>query len=127
MIGVAEKLEQEGVLEAPLHYNICMGFPSTLSADGRHLATVSAMLPRGAEWGVAQAGMESLSLMACAFELGARVLRVGFEDGAFLRPGVPAGSNGELVEELVRLVHTLGGEIASPEEARELLGLRGQP
>jgi len=125
MITTAEKLAQEGVLERPLHYNICAGFPSTLPADGRHLASVSSMLPPGAEWGVAQAGMESLSLMACAFELGARILRVGFEDGALLRPGVPARSNGELVEELVGVVHTVGGEIATPEEAREFLGLQG--
>ena len=123
MIGVAEKLAEEATLDRPLHYNICMGFPSTLAADGRHLAAVTAMLPAGSEWGVAQAGMESLSLMACAFELGARVLRVGFEDGAFLRPGVPARSNGELVEALVAVIHTLGGEIATPGEARELLGL----
>lgn len=123
MIGVAEKLAEEATLHRPLHYNICMGFPSTLAADGRHLAAVTAMLPAGVEWGVAQAGMDSFSLMACAFELGARVLRVGFEDGAFLRPGVPAKSNGELVEALVAVIHTLGGEIATPGEARELLGL----
>lgn len=123
MINVAEKLAAEGVLEWPLHFNICMGFPSTLPARGRELATISALLPHGAEWGLAQAGMETLSLMACAFELGARILRVGFEDGGFLRPGEPARSNGDLVDALALMVRTLGGEIASPEEARELLGL----
>ncbi len=123
MINVAEELAGEGVLDRPLHFNICMGFPSTLPARGRELSTVSSLLPPGAEWGVAQAGMDSLSLMACAFELGARILRVGFEDGGFLRPGVPARSNGELVEALAQMVRSLGGEIASPKEARELLGL----
>ena len=123
MINVAEQLAKEGVLARPLHYNLCFGFPSTLPADGRHLATVSSLLPEGAEWGVAQAGMQSISLMACAFELGARVLRVGFEDGAFLRPGVPARSNGELVENLAKMVRMLGGTIATPGEARELIGL----
>lgn len=125
MITTAERLADEGVLKRPLHYNICMGFPSALPADGRRLATVTALLPPGAEWGVAQAGMDSLSLMACAVELGARVVRVGFEDGAFLRPGVPAKSNAELVEELARVVRTVGGEVASPEEARVVLGLPG--
>jgi len=127
MIDVAEQLAVEGVLERPLHFNICMGFPSTLPSRGARLAATAALLPPNAEWGVAQAEMESLSLMACAFELGARILRVGFEDGAYLRPGAAARSNGELVEQLVELVHTLGGDVASPAEAREILSLPPMP
>ncbi|HQB23757.1 MAG TPA: 3-keto-5-aminohexanoate cleavage protein, partial [Bacteroidales bacterium] len=48
---------------------------------------------------------------------------VGFEDNVYLSRGVLAKSNGELVEKVVRLARELGREIATPDEAREILGL----
>ena len=51
-------------------------------------------------------------------------VRVGFEDNVFLSKGVLAKSNGELVEKVVRLAKELGRDIASPAEAREILGLK---
>jgi 3-keto-5-aminohexanoate cleavage enzyme len=50
-------------------------------------------------------------------------VRVGFEDNIYLNPGVQAKTNAELVEKAVRLAHELGREVASPAEAREILGL----
>ena len=50
--------------------------------------------------------------------------RVGFEDNVYLSKGVMAKSNGELVEKVVRLAKELGREIATPAEAREILGLK---
>jgi 3-keto-5-aminohexanoate cleavage enzyme len=50
-------------------------------------------------------------------------VRVGFEDNVYLYPGVPAKSNAELVEKAVHLANELGREVASPDEARRILGL----
>ena len=50
-------------------------------------------------------------------------VRVGFEDNVYLSKGVMANSNAELVEKVVRLAKELGREIATPAEAREILGL----
>ena len=50
-------------------------------------------------------------------------VRVGFEDNVYLEKGVLAKSNGELVEKAVRIAKELGREIATPAEAREILGL----
>jgi 3-keto-5-aminohexanoate cleavage enzyme len=50
-------------------------------------------------------------------------VRVGYEDNIYLEKGVLAKSNGELVEKAVRLAKELGREIASPNEAREIIGL----
>ena len=50
--------------------------------------------------------------------------RVGFEDNIYLSKGVMAKSNGELVEKVVRLAKELGREIATPDEARKILGLK---
>jgi 3-keto-5-aminohexanoate cleavage enzyme len=50
-------------------------------------------------------------------------VRVGFEDNLYLEKGVLAKSNGELVEKAVKLAKIMGREIATPAEAREILGL----
>ncbi len=52
--------------------------------------------------------------------------RVGFEDNIFIEKGVLAKSNAELVEKVVRIARELGREIATPEEARKILGLKGK-
>ena len=50
-------------------------------------------------------------------------VRVGFEDNLYLEKGVFAKSNGELVEKVVRIAKELGREIATPDEAREILSI----
>ena len=56
----------------------------------------------------------------------ARSLRLGLEDNIFLEKGVLAQSNTQLVEKAVRIVRELGGKVATPGEAREILGLKKQ-
>jgi 3-keto-5-aminohexanoate cleavage enzyme len=53
-------------------------------------------------------------------------IRVGFEDNIFVRKGVLAKSNAELVEKIVRIARELEREIATPDEARAILGLKGK-
>ena len=53
-------------------------------------------------------------------------VRVGFEDNVYISKGVPAKSNGELVEKVVRIAKELGRGIATPAEARQILGLKAQ-
>ena len=61
-----------------------------------------------------------------AITLGGHV-RVGFEDNIYLRRGVLAKSNAELVEKVVHIARELDRPIATPEETREILGLRKPP
>ncbi|MBF0530852.1 MAG: 3-keto-5-aminohexanoate cleavage protein, partial [Deltaproteobacteria bacterium] len=51
-------------------------------------------------------------------------VRVGMEDNLFLNKGVLAKNNGELVEKMVRIMNEFDFEPASPDEAREILGLK---
>jgi 3-keto-5-aminohexanoate cleavage enzyme len=67
--------------------------------------------------------MKDLSLLATAVGMGARSIRVGFEDSVFYAPGKAAKTNPELVEKAVSLVRQMGCEVASPREAREMLGI----
>ena len=76
-----------------------------------------------ATYTVAGVGRFEFPLAVAAIVDGGHV-RVGFEDNVFLSKGVLAKSNGELVEKVVRLAKELGRDIASPAEAREILGLK---
>ena len=62
-------------------------------------------------------------MAAAGIAMGGNV-RVGFEDNLYLSRGILAKSNGELVEKVVRLAKELGREVATPAEAREILGLK---
>jgi 3-keto-5-aminohexanoate cleavage enzyme len=51
-------------------------------------------------------------------------IRVGFEDSVYYAPGKAAATNVVLVEKIVSLVHQIGYDVATPAEARELMGLK---
>lgn len=123
MITTALQLRDEGVISDPLHFNFCLGFPGSISADARNLFFLADLLPEGTEWGLVHEGMVDLSLVSAALGLGARVLRVGFEDGVYLKRDVLARNNAELVRNLVSLIQTAGKEVATADEARKLLKL----
>ena len=65
------------------------------------------------------------NILAMAIGLGGHI-RVGYEDNPYLSPGELADSNARLVEKAVQLATLLGREIATPDEAREIIGLRSR-
>lgn len=123
MIESAYRLKDEGVLEEPLHFNFALGFENSLSADCRNIAHLASMLDPAVEWGFLHNAMEDFMALTAALGLGARVLRVGFEDGGCYRRHAPAETNAILVEKLVELIRLAGRDVASPAEAREILSL----
>jgi uncharacterized protein (DUF849 family) len=77
-------------------------------------------------WSVIGAGYPAeFNLATLAIMMGGHA-RVGFEDNIFIEKGVLAKSNAELVEKVVRIARELGREIATPDEARKILGLKGK-
>jgi len=124
MMPAVRHLVQEGVLKPPCHFNFCLGFHWALPAVPKSLFFMTSFLKENEEWGVIHDGMNDLSLLATAIGMGARAIRVGFEDSVFYAPGKRAITNPELVEKAVSLVQHLGYEPASPREAREMLGIR---
>jgi 3-keto-5-aminohexanoate cleavage enzyme len=123
MVPVVRQLVVEGVLKAPCHFNFCVGFHWALPADPKSLFFMASFLKEGEEWGMIHDGMKDLSLLATAVGMGARAIRVGFEDSVFYAPGKAARINAELVEKAVSLVQQMGYEPASPKEARAMLGI----
>ncbi len=67
-------------------------------------------------------GRDNWDFLAGAMALGASIVRIGFEDSAYLAPGVNAQYNWQVVERLVQLIHAMGLESATPREARQIMG-----
>ena len=76
------------------------------------------------EWSVCAAGRFQIPMCTTSLLMGGHV-RVGLEDSLYLEKGRMAKSNAEQVEKIVRIAGELGIEPASPDEAREILGLKG--
>jgi 3-keto-5-aminohexanoate cleavage enzyme len=84
---------------------------------------MASMLKEKVPWGIVHDGMQDLSLLATAMGLGASLVRVGFEDSTVWAPGRAVKRNAELVKKLADLVRLLGHEVATPSEARNILGI----
>lgn len=89
------------------------------------LLTAIRMLPKNCVMNVLCSGACQYPLLTMAMILGCNV-RVGMEDGYYIRRGVLADSNAQLVEKMVGLAETLERPVAAPAQAREILGL-GKP
>ena len=125
MLRAYVKLVEEKVLQPPYSIGFCLGVDWALPADAETLFFMKTMLPeKDVPWGVIHAGMNDFALLATAIGMGASVVRVGFEDSPFFTPGKAAKSNVELVEKIVSLVHQIGYEVATCDEAREMLQIR---
>ena len=122
MIDMALRLHKKGYIKAPMHFNFVMGVNGGISAEMRDFVFMRGSIPEGSTYTVSGIGRNEFPLAAMAIIDGGHV-RVGFEDNVYLAKGVMANSNAELVEKVVRLAKELGREIATPAEARAILGL----
>lgn len=118
----AKRLEREGLLKFPAHVDFVLGVPGGLDASVRNLAHLVDALPDGCTWSVAGIGREQLPMALAALAMEGHV-RVGLEDNIYYAKGRFA-SNEELVARVARIASELGRPIATPAEARSLLGLK---
>ncbi|MEU2907171.1 3-keto-5-aminohexanoate cleavage protein [Streptomyces globisporus] len=118
----SKQLLAEGLLDDPTVFQLCMGIPWGAPADPGVLQSMVNMLPRGAQWASFALGRMQMPWVAQSILLGGHV-RVGLEDNLYLGKGVKA-TNAQLVERAVRITESLGSRVATPDEAREKLGLR---
>jgi 3-keto-5-aminohexanoate cleavage enzyme len=123
MLESAFRLAKQGILREPLHFQFVLGVPGGMSGDPRNLFHLVSLLPSDQfHWGVAGVGRYQLPLAVQAIIMGGHV-RVGFEDNIFYRKGELAVSNAQLVERIVRIARELGREVATPDQARKILGI----
>ncbi|MCS6827579.1 MAG: 3-keto-5-aminohexanoate cleavage protein [Caldilinea sp.] len=121
-IDQALDLIGRGLIEPPPYFQLCMGVRWGIPATPENLLFMRSKLPADAQWSVLGVGAAQWTMVAMGVLLDGHV-RVGFEDNLYLRKGVPARSNAELVEQAVRIVHALQREVATAVEARAMLHL----
>ncbi len=113
-----------GLIREPVFVNFVMGIPGEVTeANVKNLIHLVGNLPQKALWHVsAIGGQNHFPIIASAIAMGGHV-RTGMEDNIYISKGVLAKSNAELVEKVVRIARELGRDVATPEEARKMLGL----
>ncbi len=117
----AVRMVERGELPPPLRANLVFGVPGGIDAAPEALAAMLRPLAPGTHWSITAVGRHQRRILALAILHGGGGVRVGFEDGVYLRRGVLAASNAELVADACELVRTLGRRPATIDEARELL------
>jgi uncharacterized protein (DUF849 family) len=120
-------LVSQGLISFPLHLQFVMGVLGGIQGtpeDLTYLKSKAEILFGKANftWSVVGVGAAEINLSTMAIHMGGHV-RVGLEDNIYIRKGVLAKSNAELVEKIVHLAEMLNREIATPNEAREILNV----
>lgn len=121
MIPTAVRLVEQGILEGPLHFNFVMGMHGSQPATVQGLLYLHSLLPSNCTWGVSIIGKEHVPLSMIAMAMGGHV-RVGVEDNLYYTKGVLA-TNLSLLTRMKNIALAMGREIATPDEARQMLTL----
>jgi uncharacterized protein (DUF849 family) len=122
-VKLARQLIDAGVLEGPGFFQIVLGVGYGAASTVEAMLYMKSILPPDAKWAAFGISRHEFPMVAHSFLSGGH-LRVGFEDNRFLSYGVPAPTNAALVEKARQIVELLGGELASPKEAKAILGIR---
>ena len=127
MIGNAAYYIKKGVLKTPVHFQFCMGCANGIAGTMKNLIfmkeTAEELVGKGNyTWSCFGVGHSAMEMLYGAVALGGGI-RVGMEDNVMYAKGQLAESNVQFVERAVRVIKEYGNEVATPAEAREMLGL----
>ncbi len=103
---------------SPVLFSIVLGHEGEAPATPQALAAMIQMIPAGTLWGITHARRKDFSLIAGALGMGAKTVRIGFEDSRYLDADTQADTNAPLVAKTVRLLHAMDKEPMTPDEAR---------
>lgn len=123
MVDTALRFAKKGLLNTPMHFDFVLGVPGAMGAEIRDLLYMVESIPADSTWTAAAVGRYQLPINMATIVLGGHV-RTGFEDNVNYKKGELATSNAQLVERIARFSRELGREVATPDEARVILGLK---
>ena len=124
MIAQAQRLYERYGDGHHQHFDFVLGVPGAMPAWPDSIAFLASHLPDEATWSATGIAKSHLLVATQAIEQGGHV-RTGFEDVRYYAPGRLAASNRQLIERVAELARARGREIATPSQAREILGLEG--
>ena len=122
MINVCKMLAADDIVHDPLHVQFVMVGGTGFLPNPRMLQYCVDQIPEDWTWSVCALGRNEIPMAAVGMVMGGHV-RVGFEDNIYLRRGQLAESNAQLVRKVANIARELERPIASPEEARKILGI----
>jgi 3-keto-5-aminohexanoate cleavage enzyme len=125
MVETAKRLvEKNDTKPRPLHFDLVLGVPGGMAGTAASAAHMASILPAGASWSATGIGRTHLEVTLAALSLRGHV-RTGFEDTIYYAKGRLATSNAELIARVARIARETGREVATPDQARGILGIGG--
>jgi uncharacterized protein (DUF849 family) len=121
-ISLCRDLVRDGTLAGPILCSIVMGVKYGFQPSPETVLYARGLLPPGTVWTAFGTGHMAFPMVAQAYLAGGHV-RVGLEDAIYLEKGVLAPSNAAMVEKARGIIQSLGGQIATARQARDMLGL----
>ncbi|SDB19416.1 3-keto-5-aminohexanoate cleavage protein [Eubacterium oxidoreducens] len=128
MIANAAYYIKKGVLKTPVHFQFCMGCANGITGTMKNLVfmkeTAEELVGKdNFTWSCFGVGHSAMEMMYGAVAMGGSI-RVGMEDNVMYSKGVLAESNAQFVERAKRVIEEFGCEVATPDEARQMLNLK---
>ena len=122
MLNTAKYYIRKGIIQEPAHFQLCLGAAGGMEATTENLLYLVDHLPEKCTWSAFGIGKGANEIMMAALALGGNV-RVGLEDNVYYNKGQLAESNQQFVARVKRIVEELGKTVATPDEARQILGV----
>ena len=123
MIHNIERLKTKNPFREPVYYNLVFGHLGGMQAQPEDLTAFRSLIPENARWGVTHYGRDNWTFLAMAIAMGASTVRIGFEDSAWISETKEANYNYQLMERLSSIIRAMGREMATPQEARRMMGV----
>jgi uncharacterized protein (DUF849 family) len=120
---LAKRMIETGHIKPPGMFQICLGISWAQPATTEAMTYMRNLLPANSPWFAFGISLHQFPMVAQAVLLGGHV-RVGLEDNIYLGKGQLAPSNAALVEKAAKIIEVLGDHVATPAEARQMLGTR---
>jgi 3-keto-5-aminohexanoate cleavage enzyme len=124
MMGNVGYYAAKGILVPPFHFQFVLGVLGAMASTVENLVHLHSLLPANSTWSAFGIGRDHQKIMYATLALGGHV-RVGLEDNVYYSRGVKA-TNVSLVERAVRIIREYGKEVATPDEARQILSLKAR-